>query len=167
MEAALRASTPPGLTAEQRARRAKGLDRLGAYWRAGVFPSNRDFPYERVPYFIDDSGVACAVGHLMIEGGAPDLAVEIAATENNDVVAELEHPGLPEWLGANGFTAEEAAWIQPSYGPCGLGPQFVCGRDGQTYECAHIAEECAGVMVDYQGPCGNETGGSGGATDGE
>jgi hypothetical protein len=155
VESTLRGEMPVGLTEAQAGARAALLDALHDYWTRGVFPRNRDFGDRRVPYFIDDSGTACAVGHLMIASGAADLAREIATYENNDFVAEIDHPGLASWLVAHGLTAEEAAWIQPTYSVCDGEPP-VCGVDGETYECEEAAA-CAGVDVDYVGVCGNES----------
>ena len=54
---------------------------------------------------------------------------------------------------------------QPSYGPCGFeSGAFVCGADGNTYECEAVATECAGVEVVSEGICGAGGSGSSGAT---
>ena len=153
VELTLRATHPPGLTDAQREARARALDALQAYWVAGEFPKNRDDLDRRVPIFIDADGTACAVGHLMIASGASDLAREIATYENYDFVADIDHPELTAWLTANGLTAAEAAWIQPTYGPCGGTYDPVCGSDGLTYQCEHVARECAGIEVEHDGWC--------------
>lgn len=155
VETTLRGEPPAGLTETQQRARAALLDELHAYRVRGEFPRNLDFAQRRVPYFIDDRGTACAVGHLMIASGAEALAREIATYENNDFLADIDHPGVGAWLAAHGLTAAEAAWIQPSYTPCWDEP-YVCGVDGLTYECRDAAE-CAGVEVDYEGACGFET----------
>lgn len=165
VEQTLRDDPPEGLSEQQLAARHRALDVLHEYWQAGEFPKNRDFPDRRLPYFIDAEGVACAVGHLMIETDGEQLAREIATYENHDFVAQIDHPGVAGWLERNGFEAWEAAWIQPSYGPCGFeGGPLVCGTDGNTYLCENIAVNCAGVEVAYEGPCGAETG-TGGSGD--
>jgi MYXO-CTERM domain-containing protein len=158
VEATLREETPHELADGPAQARARLLDELHLYAERGIFPQNPDFPDRRVPYFIDELGTACAVGHLMIVSGAAELAHEIASDENNDVVADIDHPGVGAWLAANGLTEAEAAWIQPSYGPCGFGDlPLVCGTDGNTYLCETIATECAMVEVDHEGACGSET----------
>jgi hypothetical protein len=157
VERTLRRESPAGLSEAQRAARGQVLDALHAYRMNGVFPKNRDYPDRRVPYFVDDDGVACAVGQLMIASGAEDLAREIATYENNDFLADIDHPEVPRWLHANGLTVAEAAWIQPTYGPCGFSGELVCGTDGVTYECEYIATECAGVEVAVGGACGSDT----------
>jgi hypothetical protein len=153
VEATLRRETPPDLAQGPARARARLLDELHQYAERGSFPQNLDFPDRRVPYFIDEFGTACAVGHLMIVSGADWLAEEIATDENNDVVADIDHPGVGPWLAANGLTAAEAAWIQPSYGPCGFEITYVCGVDGVTYLCDYVATECAMVEVASEGPC--------------
>jgi hypothetical protein len=153
VEATLRRTAPGDATPEQLRARERALDALHDYWTAGVFPQNRDFPDRHVPYFIDADGTACAVGHLMIASGDEALAREIATYENNDFVAEIDHPGVASWLVRNGFTGEEAAWIQPQYGPCGPVVERVCGSDGNSYACENVATNCAGVSVASTGLC--------------
>jgi hypothetical protein len=153
VEQTLRASAPVDLDDAQQAARDRALDALAAYWRSGEFPKNRDVPDRRVPTFIDADGVACAVGHLMIASGASNLAREIATYENNDFVADIDHPELPVWLAANGLTAAEAAWIQPTYGPCGGTYSPVCGVDGITYQCSQVATQCADVQIEHHDWC--------------
>ncbi|WAS95184.1 Kazal-type serine protease inhibitor family protein [Nannocystis punicea] len=140
---------PPALQAE----RARNLDRLHTYQMAGLFPRNPEFIGERVPFFIDEDGVACAVGHLVIESGFADVAGEIAARENNARLLDMTHPALSGWIAQSGLTAEECARIQPTY--CGCGDEYapVCGVDGQTYGNACYAETCANVAIAHEGAC--------------
>jgi MYXO-CTERM domain-containing protein len=150
----LRRETPPDLAEGPARARAQLLDELHLYAERGEFPKNLDFPDRRIPYFIDEFGTACAVGYLMIVSGAAQLAHEIARDENNDLVADIDHPGVGPWLAANGLTAAEAAWIQPEYGPCGFGDMpLVCGTDGITYLCEYVATECAMVDLAHEGAC--------------
>jgi MYXO-CTERM domain-containing protein len=160
VEATLREETPHDLAERPAQARARLLDELHLYAERGIFPQNPDFPDRRVPYFIDELGTACAVGHLMIVSGAAELALEIASDENNDVVADIDHPGVGPWLAANGLTEADAAWIQPSYGPCGFGEMpLICGTDGITYLCEYVATTCAMVEVAHEGACdGEDTG---------
>ena len=44
------------------------MQQLGLYAWAESFPRNLEQP-QRIPHFIDDRGVPCAVGHLMLENG--------------------------------------------------------------------------------------------------
>ena len=119
-----------GLSAEQRVRRASAIAELKAYRDAGIYPINRDFAGERVPYFIDPvTDAHCAVGHLMARTGYGALARRIAAADNHVRVLELrDDPEVQAWLELHGITLEEAARIQPAYdggpGPILPGPGF-------------------------------------------
>lgn len=105
---------------EVQAARATQLQRLGDYRERGLFPRNLDVPHGKVPVFVDDRGVHCAVGYLMHRSGADHLVDRIASTRNLARVPELlDEPGLPEWLDSVGLSVEEAARIQPQY--CGTG----------------------------------------------
>ncbi|MCY0989187.1 Kazal-type serine protease inhibitor, partial [Nannocystis sp. ILAH1] len=128
---------------------------------AGLFPHNSEFIGERVPFFIDEDGVACAVGHLVIESGFAEVAAEIAERENNARLLDMTHPALSGWIAQSGLTAEECARIQPEY--CDCGPEFtpVCGVDGVSYANACYAETCAGVAIAHEGVCKGEGSSSG------
>jgi hypothetical protein len=119
VEALLRARPTTGLTDAQRRNRLARLDDLHAYWTRGEFPKNRDFPDRLIPYFIDAEGVPCAMGHLVIESGHRAFAEEIRATRNNAYIAEIAAVDgrLAAWGEVNGMTLEEAAMVQPGYGP--------------------------------------------------
>ncbi len=118
-EREVRAANVAGLTAVQRAARARALDRLHEYWVRGIFPRNTDFPGQQVPYFIDRSGTRCAMAYLIEQAGGRDLAARVAATNNNARIPELSNdPQLAAWLNRNGITLAEAARIQPAYGCC-------------------------------------------------
>jgi hypothetical protein len=131
VEAEMRANPPPGLTDGQLRNRLARLDELHAYRVRGEFPRNRDFPDRLIPYFIDAEGVPCAVGHLLIESGGAAFAEEIRATRNHAYIAELaEMDGrLAAWGEEQGITLEEAAMIQPGYGPPRLGAVQEVGLD--------------------------------------
>lgn len=92
------------------------IDRLRAYIDRGEFPRNADFSFQLTPYFVDDAGIRCAVGHLMERDGWR-RDVERIARENNHVrVADVTSGPLVEWIRTSGLTQEECARIQPSYG---------------------------------------------------
>jgi len=153
VEADLRASDvdhlPPALQVERR----RNLDRLHSYRLAGEFPRNSRHPGERVPYFIDDDGIVCAVGHLVVESGHLEVAQDIQRHENNARLLTMTHPALPAWIAASGLTAEECARIQPEYCECNDDYVPVCGVDGKNYINACQAETCAGVAVAHTGLC--------------
>ncbi len=112
----LRSKQSNHLSKAQKLARENCLDILNAYWTKGQFPINK-YHQERKPYFIDDFGTACAVGHLAIATNEYDLAHQIAHKDNYAYIHELNYPALNDWAKANGFTMEELAWIQPSYPP--------------------------------------------------
>lgn len=92
------------------------LEALAEYRARGVFPQNLDLPDRKVPYFVDASGIRCAMAHLIEISGGGALVERIARTRNNATIHELaDEPELVAWLGAAGLTLEEAATIQPSY----------------------------------------------------
>jgi hypothetical protein len=154
VEQRLRAADTSHLSPEQQRERARNLDRLRAYWQAGVFPRNHAFLGERVPYFIDASETLCAVGYLVVESGFREVADEIFEHENNAKLLEMTHPALPGWIEASGLTAQEHAAIQPAYCGCNeVDETLVCGSDGKTYANACVAETCAGVEIEHEGPC--------------
>ena len=64
------------LSATQASHRARLLAALKAYHEAGRFPINTRHNH-RIPYFIDDYGTACAVGHLLIQSGQESFARQI------------------------------------------------------------------------------------------
>lgn len=108
-----------GLTTTQQRNRAELTRRLRAYRDAGQFPINRDFPGRFVPYFRDQqTGVLCAVGFLLATTGEHDLIDEIVANDNHVRVPALaSHVEFGRWLDEHGLLLEEAARIQPTYGP--------------------------------------------------
>jgi hypothetical protein len=154
VEAELRATDVAHLPATLQAERRRNLDRLHAYRVGGEFPRNTDFAGERVPYFIDDDGVACAVGHLVIESGHAEVALEIHKRENNARLLAMQHPALPGWIAASGLTAAECAKIQPEYCSCEDEPFApVCSEGGNTYANACIAVYCENAQIAHTGPC--------------
>lgn len=116
-EVRLRLATRPDQTA-----RLELLEVLHEYWRAGKFPRNTAASGRR-PVFIDDSGTHCAVGYLMARTGAGRFAQELDRRDRFVLVEDLPSPLDPQlrrWLDKHQLSREEAALIQPGYGPCGM-----------------------------------------------
>ncbi|MEM8711492.1 MAG: hypothetical protein AAGG01_11105 [Planctomycetota bacterium] len=109
-----------GLRAEVLERRRAQIAELADYSAAGIFPRNEHLAIPS-PVFIDAGGRACAVGHLMIESGAADLARRIRDESNLAYVPEIQVDGAAEWMESVGLTVEECAWIQPAYGCSSFG----------------------------------------------
>jgi hypothetical protein len=132
VESDMRAHPPAGLTEAQLKKRLVLLDELRAYRERGEFPKNLDFPDRLVPYFIDAAGVPCAMGQLVIASGHGVFAEEIRATRNNAHIAELAAMDgrLAAWGEEHGITLEEAARVQPSYGPPRIDRVFQIRLDG-------------------------------------
>ncbi len=116
VEQHLRTHIPDGLSETQLTKRMEGLDILNVYHQTGKFPINTRHTYQ-IPYFIDDFNTACAVGHIMREGGSADLAHLIAHEYNNAYIKDMPYETVKTWADATGFTVDELKWIQPSYTP--------------------------------------------------
>lgn len=112
------------LTDAQRANRAAAIALLTVYRDAGAFPINRDFD-TYTPYFVDPvTGVRCAVGELMARTGHEAMVQRIATFDNHVRVLDLAGDAeVRAWLETYGLTLEEAARIQPMYGPVELPPE--------------------------------------------
>lgn len=97
--------------------REAALDELERYIARGEFPRRTDDTFAgRRPRFIDDRGVHCAVGHLIAASGEAELARAINATHEYDYVRDIDEPALVAWAKRAGFTLDELAMIQPTYG---------------------------------------------------
>jgi hypothetical protein len=116
---------PKGLVPNALIHRRALLDTLDAYAGRGLFPVNNVVP-GRSPVFIDELGTACAVGYLMIASGHADIAERIQHDMNLAYVHDIALPEMSTWAATHGFTAEELAWIQPTYErPEPLGPRML------------------------------------------
>ncbi len=109
-----RVPPPPGARG---LRRFAALAELARYVDRGRFPRRTDDPFAgRRPRFIDDRGVHCAVGELIARSGHPDLARAIDRDLEYAYVRDIAVPALAAWADTHGFTIDELAMIQPSYG---------------------------------------------------
>ncbi len=114
VERTLRARLHANLDKEQIKNRLHNLTSLQSYWQTGRFPKNTGHT-GRQPYFIDNYGTACAVGHLLQTSGQEDFAEKVAEEQNFSFIEEIAHPKLSSWANENGFSKQELAWIQPTY----------------------------------------------------
>lgn len=116
VETFLRQRNTSALTESQRANRNYLLQKLNGYWHERAFPVN-DYTLYKTPVFIDRTGNHCAVGYLMQQSGAENLAQQVNREQKFAYVADIKTPGVLQWATDNGFTLSELAWIQPSYWP--------------------------------------------------
>ncbi len=117
VEQLLRNANAMSLDKNQQANRSYILDLLHQYWVAGIFPTNRDYPGERKPCFIDADGNICAVGYLIEKTKGRELAEAINAKYQYEFLLDMNEPVLAAWASEFGLTLEECAMIQPTYGP--------------------------------------------------
>ena len=143
----LRARDVAQLSLSQRAARARLIEELERYARAGRFPRNLDFPGARVPCFVDALNTRCAVAHLLEFTGEAALVARIRATQNNALVpAFAGDPALVAWLEQAGLTAAEAVRIQPSY--CFIDKASVCFCDRVWTAYSAVAEATVTMKLD-------------------
>jgi hypothetical protein len=121
----LRTRDVDGLTENQLSARSKLIGVLAAYRARGVFPHNRDFAGQAIPYFIDrPTGTLCAVAHLLESTGRRDIVDAVAAMDNNVWVNDLAgNREFERWLDQHGLTLAEAARIQVPYVGDGIVPE--------------------------------------------
>jgi hypothetical protein len=117
VERFLEAKTRTALDSRQQLNRKAVLSLLHEYWTAGIFPSNYDFPSERMPCFIDRKGNICAVGYLIEKTVGRNLAEQINARHKYEFILQMNEPLVDEWAKEYGLTLEECAMIQPAYWP--------------------------------------------------
>ncbi len=98
----------------QKKARTRGLANLLEYALRKEFPQNITHAGRR-PVFIDNRGVHCAVGYLLMKSGNNDISNRISTNVNYDYLRDIEDDGLNAWVKQSGFTINELAWIQPTY----------------------------------------------------
>jgi hypothetical protein len=151
------------LAPAQRARRAALLATLRAYRDRGEFPHNYDFPGQAVPYFVDrETGVLCAVAHLLASTGRRDIVDRVARADNNVWVPQLAgDTAFTRWLDAHGLTLAEAAFIQVPYVAPDRGVvAAVAGRSG-GYAAASAAAVGGALAMSVWNARSNERGARG------
>ncbi|MFM2285985.1 MAG: hypothetical protein RLZZ543_1482 [Bacteroidota bacterium] len=127
----LRARSPQPYSSTAYHERLRLLDELENYAVAGIFPKNEYATY-KTPVFIDHYSTHCAVGYLMQQSGAEDLAREIAFKQNLAYVRDIRVIGVKEWAHQHGFSIDELAWIQPGYPPTTIVSPLLGGVNGRV-----------------------------------
>ena len=100
---------------EVKKKRLSVLEHLRAYIRRGEFPINSKYD-ERRPCFIDEKGTYCAVGYLIQQTAGSALAEKINQIYQYDFLSDMKLPELSQWISKSGFSTEELATVQPTYG---------------------------------------------------
>ncbi|MEL6254805.1 MAG: T9SS type A sorting domain-containing protein [Bacteroidota bacterium] len=127
----LRNREPFSLSEQQKKNRLGLLDQLLAYQVAKRFPINLYHSHRR-PYFIDEYGTACAVGHLLQKSGNQDFALQISQEMNYAYLLDMPYPEIDKWADQHGFSKEELALIQPGYSPNVSWESLGAGADGEV-----------------------------------
>jgi hypothetical protein len=104
---------------EQRTRTMKNLQQ---YIENSQFPSHEDVSNQqcRKPCFIDSTGRACAVAHLLQTSGEMKLALAINNVHQHSTISEIAadpkfSQPLTDWQIRSGLSLDELALIQPTY----------------------------------------------------
>lgn len=103
---------------------------LMVYQQIGNFPKNL-YHNTRRPYFIDEFGTACAVGHLIQVSGEKEFATRISQEMNVAYLMDMPYPELDLWADKHGFSKEELALIQPGYTPQVRWSSMGAGANGE------------------------------------
>lgn len=104
-----------GLSANQLQARANNIALLAGYAEAGSFPRNITHR-GRIPVFVDDRNVPCAVGYLMLQSGYTDFVGETRTNVNNIYIRQIKSDVFTKFHAESGLTLDELALIQPCYG---------------------------------------------------
>jgi hypothetical protein len=99
------------------ANRRTHITRLIEYRRRGQFPLNEGHAAQPAPIFVDNHDTACAVGHLMRLSGREHDVAGIQHESNLVYLPDVTAGPVVVWTLTSGITLEEAALIQPAYGP--------------------------------------------------
>jgi hypothetical protein len=116
VENQLRVQSTKHLSKNQTKNRNKVLNLLHAYWKAGKFPSNYDYPSERKPCFIDKTGNICAVGFLIEMTDGRAVSEKINHKYQYEYLLNMNEDFIDSWIHEYGLTKLECAMIQPTYG---------------------------------------------------
>ncbi|MEM7038513.1 MAG: hypothetical protein AAF570_16130, partial [Bacteroidota bacterium] len=130
VEGLLRQQDVAHMSTEMQQKRTTLLDHLRDYWQNGVFPGNYDYAEQRKPCFIDQKGNICAVGYLVEQSVDRNAAEHINSEWQYADIADMETPDLEKWIASSGFSRNEVAMIQPTYGPTPPDPSWEGVRAG-------------------------------------
>ncbi|MGH7714118.1 MAG: hypothetical protein ACREOG_22750 [Gemmatimonadaceae bacterium] len=146
----LAARNMSALSQEQRGSRTQLVAWLREYRDAATFPLNNGVSPRTVPIFRDARGVLCAMAYLIQRSGRGDLVADIAASRNTAYIGELaDDPRLIAWLDSTGLSVDEAARIQPAYGP--YPPPTVVVNDGVSASYALTSLALSGSALAMTG----------------
>ena len=140
----------------QKRNRRRALESLRQYIDRGVFPRRGQDSYSgRRPRFIDSVGTYCAVGYLLAESGATELAESINADFEYAYVPQITSPGLLAWASEFGFSLDELAMIQPGYSalPTEASTRHALhdANAGITLKCARSHPRAERVRIKVEG----------------
>jgi hypothetical protein len=108
----------PVLDSNQKLNRTIVLNHLQTYIQQANYPSNRKYPNQTRPCFIDSvSGNICAVGYLIAQTEDMEMAHKINAIYQYEYIKNMQLPEINIWLKKYGLSVHECAMIQPSYVP--------------------------------------------------
>ena len=116
VEGLLRQRDVSTLPAALQQKRQTMIDLLHQYITAGIFPSNFDYPSQRIPCFIDRNGKICAVGYLVEKTAGRQVAEQINKEHRYEKLLAMNDRNVDAWISGSGLTKLECAMIQPSYG---------------------------------------------------
>lgn len=116
VEETLRSKDTTYLSKPLQKKRHELLQHLHEYWTQGKFPQNTRHVSSRESYFVDDANTPCAMGYLMLCDGQKELVEKVRNTNNHVHLSDLTHGEVLDWIKQSGFTQEEAALVQPTYG---------------------------------------------------
>lgn len=132
------------LSASSSAERTQLIQTLAIYREAKQYPQNHYYATRR-PYFIDEHGTACAVGHLLQQSGYGKFAQKISQETNDAYLNDMSYPEIGIWADAHGFAVEELALIQPGYPPSTTWTTLGAGANDEV--TALYADEGNGRLI--------------------
>jgi len=138
-----------GLSANQLQARVNNIALLVGYAEAGSFPRNITHR-GRIPVFVDDRNVPCAVGYLMLLAGYTDFVGETRTNVNNIYIRQIKSDVFTKFHAESGLTLDELALIQPTYKDYNDYIAIVSiDRENDIQVAAFATDESRGLMYAY------------------